>query len=200
MNLMRYSLTFVLVLAAQWAAAQILQFHCINPTRADDRIQDMMAHVVSEAEKQEASTGDQLYYFMSGLNSECPAYSLEDCRRCANRVESDPPFSRELEFHWEKASAMFNEVDFIEKGALETSPWTYNRIEWHFYYGGDDLADAEEDILFIDPLIRISGTSIDDIYNRIFLHVPAAFEASTQQALSASPVLGSAPNVTIKPY
>ena len=64
MNLIRYSLTFILVLAAQWAAAQILQFHCINPTRADDRIQDMMAHVVSEAEKQEASTGDQFYYFI----------------------------------------------------------------------------------------------------------------------------------------
>lgn len=84
---------------------------------------------------------------------------------------------------------MFNEVDFIEEGALETSPWTYESIEWHFYYGGDDLADAGEDILFIDPLIRISGTTIDDLFNRIFLHVPAAFEASTKQALSASPVL-----------
>ncbi len=201
MNRILFSLTFILGLSTQWAEAQILQFHCINPTRAEDRIQNMMAHVLSEAEKQEASTGVQLYYFISGLNSECPAYSLEDCRRCASRVESDPPFSRELEFHWEKASAMFNEVDFIEAGALETSSWAYDLIEWHFYYGGDDLADAEEDILFIDPLIRISGTRIDDdTMNHLFLHVPAAYEASTKKALSDSPVLRSNSYVSIEIY
>jgi len=189
MNALKLPALIALLVLTQTNHAQILQFHCVNSTRSDDRIQDLMNHVLATAEKQEASSGDQLYYFISGLRGQCPGYSLDDCRRCAKSVEADPPYSRELEYHWEKASAMFNEIDFIGSGPLESANWEYDSIEWHFYYGGDDIEAAKDDIFFIDPLLRISGTKIEEPLNKIFLHIPVEFEESTRRAVKSSPVL-----------
>ena len=183
-----------------FGTSQILQFHFVNPTRAEDQVESMMAHVISEGENQAASTGDQLYYFITGLKEKCEGYSLDDCRRCAQVVQNNRPFSRDLKYHWARASAMFNEWDFIQPGPVDEALWKYDRVEWHFHYGGNDLADAQEDKYLIDPLLRIAGTRISDDNNRIFIHVPFGHEQSTKEAITNSLVLNEGYPVSVKPY
>lgn len=185
---LKHGVVLFVALIPHLLPAQILQFTFVNATRAEDRVQDMMTHLLETAGRQSESTGDQLFYFISGLEESCEGYNIEDCRRCANYVQSNPPYSRDLTYHWEHASAMFNEKDFLKAGNMENADWKYNLIEWHFYYGGDDVSEAQEDKLFIDQLLRISGTKIEDPSNRIFLHVPEAYYSSTEEKKNSSPV------------
>lgn len=179
------------------SAQEELTFHFVNPTRSGGNISDMMDYVVEAQDRKYGDEGDlsHMYYFITGLQTKCSGFGMEDCKRCGLEASSRPASARDMRYHWEYASSLFNELDFLN----ENGAWKVGQMNWHFYYGGDEIADGVETEIFIDPFLRICGTNAADPRNQITFHVPEEHENASIAALKRN-ALFNHPHVQVKSY
>lgn len=172
-------------------------FHFVNPIRSGADIGKMMDYVVDVQSKALGDREDMnhMYYFITGLQSKCSGFGMEDCERCGIETGSRSATARDIRYHWEYASSMFNELDFLDTD----EDWKVDRMNWHFYYGGDEIADGVETEIFIDPFLRICGTDAADPRNQITFHVPIKHGEASIAALKRNDLFNHN-HVQVKTY
>ena len=178
-------------------AQEEASFHFINPTRSGEDIVALMDYVVGTQGRSLGEEGDMnhMYYFITGLKTKCSGFGMEDCERCSLEAASSSATARDMRYHWEFASSMLNELDFLN----EDGAWKVDRMNWHFYYGGDEIAEGVETEVFVDPFLRICGTDASDSRNQITFHVPKEHGAASAEALTRNDLFNHN-HVEVKTY